>query len=76
MVTKIKCPECDEMKNPLDFVNAEVFSMCRKCDERTQELFELGEELRPKTLEEKEQRERENNLHNEEITKIMSEGLD
>ncbi len=46
MVIKIECSECEEMVSPLDMVKADVFSMCKKCDEGMQELFIEGERLR------------------------------
>ncbi len=68
---KIKCDECEKLKSPIEFVNAEVFSTCRKCDKKLQSVFREGFESKPKNDIERMDREREHNLYQEEINKIM-----
>lgn len=73
MVIKIECSECEEMKDPIDFAEAEVFAMCKECDDGMQELFLEGERLRPKNWYEKDVAEREHNLNQEKINKLMGQ---
>ncbi len=69
---KIRCEECGELKPPIDFVGAEVFAdMCEECDGNLQSIFAEGKRNRPKNNIERMDREREHNLNQEKIVKLL-----